>query len=80
MTVLVERLKIAAQEAERVHRDEHVAVTLTLVPDGVLVTARDHRYDKIRSHASTVTWSEIENGLNNPLVAHIGRAVIALAS
>lgn len=80
MSAILERLKIAAQEAQRVHKEHGLLVVLTIVTDGVLVNAKDYRFDLLRSHATTATWHEIETGLNNVLIGHISRAVAELTS
>lgn len=75
MTKLVERLKIAAQEAQRVNAlpnpkgDHPVRISLQIEPRGVLVSG--HRGSV--SHRYVVPFEEIENGLNNLLVAQIGQ-------
>ena len=81
MTVLVERLKIAAQEAQRVNAlpnpkgDHPVRISLQIEPRGVLVSGHKGQ----TAHRYVVPFEEIESGLNNGLVIQIGRTVEILS-
>ena len=82
MTVLVERLKIAAQEAQRVNAlpnpkgDHPIKVNLQVEPRGVLVSGHKGSV----AHRYVVPFEEIESGLNNSVVIQIGHAVEILSA
>lgn len=81
---LIERLKIAAQEANRINalpaakgNSCPVRVALELDARGIKVAAS--RGPSL-THAYVVTWSEIESARINVVVAQIGNSVDALTA
>ena len=81
MTVLVERLKIAAQEAQRVSAKRRVKVGLKLEAAGVRVRGlfvAGPLGMTMKTHDYTVPWAEIEQSVRNPLVIQINATVAAL--
>jgi len=81
MAVLVERLKIAAQEAQRVNAlpnpkgDHPIKVNLQVEPRGILVSGHKGSV----AHRYFVPWEEIESGLNNQVVTRICQTVEILS-
>lgn len=82
MTVLVERLKIAAQEAQRVNAlpnpkgDHPVRISLQIEPRGVLVSG----HKGSTAHRYVVPYEEIEAARINLVVAQIGQTVEILSA
>lgn len=84
MTEIVERLKVAAQEAHRVNQVP--ASKDSTYPVRVLLTLEDPRGVRVRgnrgpslTHDVIVPWSEIEQARLNVVVAQIGKTVEILS-
>lgn len=83
MSEIIERFKVAAQEAHRVSttpktrdpNEKPVLITLSLDPRGVLVLGEQGG----RAHRYVVPYEEIEAARINLLVAQIGQTVDILS-
>lgn len=81
MSETIERLKIAAQEAQRVSAKRRVKVSLRLEAGGVRVRGLFVAGPlglTMKTHDYTVPWDEIERSVRNPLVIQINATVAAL--